>query len=60
LELWVRLQELGWVQGQNLILESRWAVGRIDRLPTLMSDVISRGVDVIVTRGTPAAIAAEP
>jgi len=57
--LLVRLQELGWVQGQNLILEPRWAVGRIDRLPTLMSDVISRGVDVIVTRGTPAAIAAK-
>ncbi len=56
---WTRLQELGWVQGQNLIVETRWAEGRIDRLPALMADVVGRKVDVIVTRGTPATIAAK-
>jgi len=56
---WARLQELGWVQGQNLTVETRWAEGRIDRLPALMADVVARKVDVIVTRGTPATIAAK-
>ena len=56
---WERLQELGWVQGQNLVAEKRWAEGQIDRLPALMTDVVSRHVDVIVTRSTPAAMAAK-
>jgi len=30
---WARLQELGWVRGQNLIVDTRWAEGRTDRLP---------------------------
>ena len=59
LEFWARLQELGWVQGKNLIVETRSAEGRIDRLPALMTDVVAKKVDVIVTRGTPAAIAAK-
>jgi len=59
LEFWARLQELGWVQGKNLIVETRSAEGRIDRLPALMADVVAKKVDVIVTRGTPAAIAAK-
>ncbi len=53
-----RLRELGWVEGQNLVIEARWADGRYDRLPTLMADAIARKVDVLVTWGTPAAIAA--
>jgi putative ABC transport system substrate-binding protein len=56
---WARLQELGWIQGRNLIAESRSAEGRIDRLPALMAEVIARRADVIVTRGTPATIAAK-
>jgi putative ABC transport system substrate-binding protein len=56
---WGRLQELGWIRDQNLIVETRWAEGRIDRLPALMADVVARKVDVIVTRGTPAATAAK-
>ncbi|MGH9578524.1 MAG: ABC transporter substrate-binding protein, partial [Terriglobales bacterium] len=54
-----RLGELGWFEGRNLIVERRWAEGHIDRLPALMADVINRKVDVIVTAGTPAAIAAK-
>jgi putative ABC transport system substrate-binding protein len=56
---WARLQELGWVEGQNMTVERRWAEGRIDRLPALMADVIARRVDLIVTYGTPAATAAK-
>ncbi len=42
LEFWARLHELGWVQGQNLIVETRSAEGRIDRLPALMADVVAK------------------
>jgi putative ABC transport system substrate-binding protein len=56
---WQRLRELGWVEGQNLIIETRWAEGRIDRLPRLMEEVIAAKVDVIVTHSTPGAIAAK-
>ena len=56
---WERLRELGWVEGQNLIIESRWAEGQYERLPALMNEVIGRKVDVLVTYSTPAAIAAK-
>jgi putative ABC transport system substrate-binding protein len=56
---WDRLRELGWIQGENLIVEQRWADGQPDRLPALMAEVIERKVDVLVTYGTPAAIAAK-
>ena len=56
---WERLHELGWTEGQNLIIEARWAESRYDRLPALMAEVLGRKVDVIVTYGTPAAIAAK-
>jgi putative ABC transport system substrate-binding protein len=55
---WDRLSELGWVRGQNLIVEERSAEGQIDRLPALIAEVVGRNVDVLVTFGTPAAIAA--
>lgn len=56
---WDRLHELGWVEGQNLVVETRWAEGQYDRLPALIGEVITRKVDVLVTYGTPAAIAAK-
>ncbi len=56
---WDRLRELGWVEGQNIAIEARWAEGRNDRLPALMAEVIGRNLDVLVTYGTPAAIAAK-
>jgi putative ABC transport system substrate-binding protein len=55
---WNRLRELGWVEGQNLVAARSWAEGRIDKLPALMAEVVGRHVDVIVTYGTPSAIAA--
>jgi putative ABC transport system substrate-binding protein len=56
---WDRLRELGWIEGQNLVIEARWAGGRFERLPALMAEVIADKVDVLVTYSTPAAIAAK-
>jgi len=58
-EFWQRLHELGWEEGQNLVVERRWAGGRIDRLPGLMAEVVANNVDVLVTYSTPAALAAK-
>jgi putative ABC transport system substrate-binding protein len=56
---WERLRELGYVDGQNLIVEARSAEGRSERLPALMNEVVGRDVDVLVTWSTSAAIAAK-
>jgi len=56
---WERLHELGWIRDQNLIVEERWAESRYDRLPALMSEVLARRVDVLVTYTTQGAIAAK-
>jgi len=42
------LRELGWVEGQNIIVEYRWAEGRFDRLPGLMTELVHLKVDLIV------------
>ena len=47
-----RLKELGWVEGRNVVIESRFADTYWDRLPGLAQDLIARGVDLIVTIGT--------
>src|SRR5215813_6368878 len=57
--LWDRLHELNYVEGQNLIVERRWAGGRPERLPAVMEEVVRQNVDVIVTTSTPAAVAAK-
>lgn len=54
-----RLNELGWIEGRNLVLETRWAEGQQERLPSMMSEMVRERVDVIVTNGTSAAIAAK-
>jgi putative ABC transport system substrate-binding protein len=53
------LRELGYVEGRNIQVESRWAEGNYDRLPGLAADLVRLKVDVIVTYGTPAAQAAK-
>ena len=53
------LRELGYVEGQNIAIESRWAEGNYDRLPGLAAELVGLKVDVIVTYGTPASLAAE-
>jgi putative ABC transport system substrate-binding protein len=52
------LSELGYVEGHNLVLEYRSADGRAERFADLARELVRLGVDVIVTRGTPAALAA--
>jgi putative tryptophan/tyrosine transport system substrate-binding protein len=52
-----RLQQLGYVEGINFVIEYRSAEGRGDRFPSLVAELIQRNVDLLVLRGTPAAIA---
>src|SRR5919107_5463616 len=47
------LRETGFVEGQNVAIDHRWAQGRYDRLPTLAAELVSRKVDVIVSTGGP-------
>ena len=54
-----RLSELGWSEGQNVGFAYRWAEGDDTRYPALAAELIALKVDVIVTRGTPAALAAK-
>ena len=54
-----RLGELGHVEGRTIAIEYRWAAGRNDRLPQLAAELVQLGVEVIVTVGTPATIAAK-
>ena len=53
------LRELGYVDGQNLTIETRWADGRSERLPQLAAELVRLQVDVLCTAGTPATEAAK-
>jgi putative ABC transport system substrate-binding protein len=53
-----KLRELGHVEGKNIAIEYRWAEGQDDRLPNLTSELVRLKPDVIVTTGTPGAVAA--
>src|SRR5437762_7485261 len=53
------LRDLGYVEGRNIIIEYRWAEGKYERFPELIAELVARKVDVIVTAGTPAALAVQ-
>ena len=51
------LRELGYEEGRNIVINYLWAEGRYERFPALVAEFIDAKVDVIVTAGTPAALA---
>jgi putative tryptophan/tyrosine transport system substrate-binding protein len=53
------LRDLGYVEGQNIALEVRWAEGRYERLPALIAELVRLNVDVLVVGTTPGALAAK-
>ena len=53
------LRDHGYIEGQNIRIEYRWAQAQYENLPALAADLVQRKVDVIVTQGTPAALAAK-
>jgi putative ABC transport system substrate-binding protein len=54
-----RLRELGWIEGRNPVIEVRWAEGRTERYTEIAADFVRLKVDVILTHGTQAIIAAK-
>jgi putative ABC transport system substrate-binding protein len=53
------LTEVGYSEGRNIIIESRWAEGQFDRLPAMANELVQRKVAVIVAFTTPAGLAAK-
>ena len=51
------LRDLGYVEGRNILIEYRWAEGNYERFPSLIAELVALKPDVIVTAGTPAAVA---
>ena len=54
-----RLRELGYVEGKNIVIEYRYAEGKLERLPDLAAELVRLKVDVIVTAGSPGISAAK-
>jgi putative tryptophan/tyrosine transport system substrate-binding protein len=53
------LKDLGWIQGQNLVFEARYAAGQSDRLPVLAAELVRLKVDMIITLHNEETLAAQ-
>jgi ABC-type uncharacterized transport system substrate-binding protein len=53
------LRDLGYVEGKNILIESRWAEEQYDQLPALAAELVRLKVDVLLTYGTPGTLAAK-
>src|SRR5262245_64974944 len=53
------LRDRGYVEGQNIVIDYRWAEGNDQRFPDLVADLVKLKVDLILTAGTPGALAAK-
>jgi putative tryptophan/tyrosine transport system substrate-binding protein len=53
------LRDLGWIEGQTIAIEYRWAAGQVERLPALAAELVRLQVDLIVAAGTPVIQAAK-
>jgi putative ABC transport system substrate-binding protein len=51
------LRDLGYIEKKSIFIEYRWIEGKYERLPTLINELLSLPVDLIVTAGTPASLA---
>jgi putative ABC transport system substrate-binding protein len=56
---WQGMRELGWMEGQNLVMEYRWAERRFERLPALAAELVQLKVDLILVGGGLETVAAE-
>ncbi len=54
-----RLRELGYREGEDVVIEHRYAEGKYDRLPQLAADLVRLKVDILLTYGTPATVVAK-
>ena len=54
-----RLRELGYIEGRNIVVECRAAPGKWEQLPELAAEPVRLNLDVLVTEGTPASLAAK-
>jgi ABC-type uncharacterized transport system substrate-binding protein len=54
-----RMRELGWIEGRTVVIEYRWAEGRSEQLAQLAAEFVGLKVDLIVTGGTAAVVAAK-
>src|SRR5260370_13583347 len=54
-----KLRELGYVEGQNVVFRPRWGNGQVRRLQGLATELVAAKVDILVTAGHPAALAAK-
>ena len=54
-----RLHELGYVEGKNVVFEPRWGNGQVSRLQGLATELVAAKVDILVTAGNPASLAAK-